>query len=114
MSKRTLSESSTASSGDDEQHSANGAPYFKIPRRETPVLTNAVFRPKNPAYYSDQVYHGSGNLSQTGDATSQARNYERRESQASTTSSNTSRSSASDTEEDYIDGQKVPTVRTVV
>jgi hypothetical protein len=110
MSKRTLSESSTGSEGDPENHSGiNGAPYFKIPRQDSSAPTSPIFRPRNPAYFP-QEYGDANNSRQLGPSISQPPKYERRESQASTTSTTTSRSSMSETDEDDADAQKLSTV----
>ena len=111
MSKRTLSESSTGSEGDIETpHATNGAPYFKIPRQDSSGPLSPTYRGQNSRYYNQE----NSNLDTPrpiGTGSSQDLKHERRESQASTTSTVTSRSSLSETDDDYADGQKLSTVR---
>ena len=108
MSKRTLSESSTGSEGDLETpHSTNGAPYFKIPRYDSSGPLSPTYKGRNPMYYNQE--NNSADTSRIIE-TSQIPKHERRESQASTTSTATSRSSMSETDEDFADGQKLSTV----
>ena len=111
MSKRTLSESSTGSEGDiDTPHSTNGAPYFKVPRQDSTGPLSPTYRGQNSRYYNQE----NSNLDTPrliGTGSSQGLKHERRESQASTTSTVTSRSSLSETDDDYADGQKLSTVR---
>ena len=110
MSKRTLSESSTGSEGEAENAGMNSAPYFKIPRQDHSAPTSPTFRMRASAYYPNQEY-ANPDSSKPSLLLSQIPNHERRESQASTASTTTSRSSMSETEEDYTEGQKLSTVR---
>ena len=110
MSKRTLSESSTGSEGEAENAGMNSAPYFKRPRKENSASTTPTFRMRASAYYPNQEY-ANLDSSRPSVLLSQIPNHERRESQASTASTTTSRSSMSETEEDYTEGQKLSTVR---
>ena len=110
MSKRTLSESSTGSEGEAESAGMNSAPCFKKPRQDHSAPTSPTFRMRASAYYPNQEY-ANPDSSKPSVLLSQIPNHERRESQASTASTTTSRSSMSETEEDYTEGQKLSSVR---